>query len=211
MDAAALWRRTVAGWGEDYAERYADRFEALARRGEDVHGEARFVDALLPAGSRVLDAGCGTGRVGARLHELGHHVVGVDADDAMVEVARRRHPGPRWEVADLAALRLDERFDGAVLAGNVVPFLDEQRVAPAVLAVAAHLEPGGLVVCGFGLDAGHLPEGARHVSLDDFDDACSAAGLALQSRHDGWDGGAWIGGGYAVSVHRLPPVPSAAP
>ena len=43
----------------------------MAAEGTDLAGEARFLDTLLDRGSRVLDAGCGTGRVSAALHERG--------------------------------------------------------------------------------------------------------------------------------------------
>ena len=55
-------------------------------------------------GKRVLDAGCGPGRVGAHLHEVGHEVVGVDADPVLIAAAEEDHPGPRWLVEDLAEL-----------------------------------------------------------------------------------------------------------
>ena len=52
--------------------------------------------------SRVLDAGCVPGRVGAELAARGHIVVGVDVDPLLIAAAEADHPGPRWIVADLA-------------------------------------------------------------------------------------------------------------
>ena len=201
---ASLWRRLAGSLGEDYADKYADRFDAMAARGEDVHGEAGLVAGMLAPGGRVLDAGCGTGRVGRRLHELGYVVVGVDADDRMVDVARRRSPGPRWEVADLAELDLGESFDLVVMAGNIVPFLPADRLDRAMRRIGSHLVEGGAVVCGYGLDVDHVPKGVPLVPLDDYDAACESAGLHLEDRFDGWDGAAYTAAGYAVSVHRRP-------
>ena len=199
---ASLWRRLAGSLGDDYADKYADRFDAMAARGEDVDGEAGLVAGMLAPGGRVLDAGCGTGRVGRRLHELGYVVVGVDADDRMVDVARRRSPGPRWEVADLAELDLGVSFDLVVMAGNIVPFLPAGRLAAATQRIAAHLVPGGALVCGYGLDVEHVPSGVPLVPLEDYDAACEAAGLHLLDRFDGWDGSPYTAAGYAVSVHR---------
>lgn len=50
-------------------EGYAARFAAMAESGESVHGEADFVERLVEPGARVLDAGCGTGRIAVRLAE----------------------------------------------------------------------------------------------------------------------------------------------
>src|SRR5882757_10954674 len=81
---------------------YAARFAELAASGADMHGEARLCASLVPAGSRVLDAGCGTGRVAIRLAELGYDCVGVDLDASMLAVARRAAPELTWILADLS-------------------------------------------------------------------------------------------------------------
>src|SRR5688572_16014470 len=103
---------------------YDEAFRELAASGADVHGEAAFVADLLEPGARVLDAGCGTGRVAVELARRGFDVTGADNDPSMLEVARRSD-GVRWHDADLAALDLPERFDLVVAAGNVVVFLAE--------------------------------------------------------------------------------------
>ena len=191
------------GAGADYAQTYAARFRAMAERGEDIHGEAAFVTALLDPPARVLDAGCGTGRIGVRLHELGYAVVGVDVDDTMLDVARAEAPDLDWRQADLASFDLGERFDLVLLAGNIVPLLEPGTLASVAARLAAHVAPGGRVVCGFGLDAAHLPPGCPVTPLADFDDAMTAAGLSLESRWSGWDRVPFDpSAGYVVAVHR---------
>jgi SAM-dependent methyltransferase len=204
-DALEAWRELARRTqGDDYARRYAARFDRLAASGEDVHGEAAFVAALAPSGVAVLDAGCGTGRVGQRLAELGYDVVGVDLDPEMIAVARERAPHVEWRVGDLVTLDLGRTFDVVVCAGNVVPFVPAAVLPEALESIAAHLVPEGLLVAGFGLDSDNLPPGAPVVPLAAYDDACAAAGLALEARYDGWDSSPWTGGGYHVSVHRSP-------
>jgi len=163
---------------------YIERFRKMAADGADLAGEARMVDAMVARGSRILDAGCGPGRVGAELAARGHQVVGVDVDPELIAAAQADHPGPRWLVADLAELDLaalgePEPFDAAVIAGNVMAFV-APGTEPAVLAgVAAHLRPDGFVVIGFGLDRGYR--------LDDFDEHAQAAGLVHENRFATWD------------------------
>ena len=137
-----------------HSEWYVERFRKMAAEGEDLGGEARLLDAMLPPGARVLDAGCGPGRVGAVLHERGHTVVGVDVDPVLIEAAEADYPGPRWLVADLAELDLpdEEPFDGAVLAGNVMVFLAPGTEAEVLRRVAAHVRDDGFVVTGFHID-----------------------------------------------------------
>jgi SAM-dependent methyltransferase len=195
--------------GEEYAARYAARFREQAASGTDVHGEAALVDGLvrrrLGGPGRVLDAGCGTGRVGVRLAELGHAVVGVDADPAMVEQARREAPDLDWRVADLATMDLARSFDAVVLAGNIVPLLEDDSLAAVCVRLAAHTATDGLVVCGFGLDADHLPAGCPVTPLTTFEAAMGAAGLEPVRRWTGWDAAAAYdpSDGYVVTVHRM--------
>ncbi|NKY07717.1 SAM-dependent methyltransferase, partial [Cellulomonas hominis] len=51
----------------DRSQWYVERFRTMAAQGADLAGEARMIDAMVPRGARVLDAGCGPGRVGGEL------------------------------------------------------------------------------------------------------------------------------------------------
>jgi len=82
-----------------HSHAYIQRFRRLAEQGQDLAGEARLVDAMLQRESRVLDAGCGFGRIGGWLAGVGHEVVGVDIDPVLIEHARGNHPeatSPGW-------------------------------------------------------------------------------------------------------------------
>jgi SAM-dependent methyltransferase len=163
-----------------HSEWYVERFRTMAAEGDDLAGEARLIDAIVPPGSRVLDAGCGPGRVGAELHARGHTVVGVDVDPVLIAAAEDDHPGPTWVVADLAGLHLDEDpFDAAVIAGNVMVFVAPGSEAAVLTRVAAHVKPDGAVVVGFRLDL--------HYTLDAFDADLETAGLSVEQRFATWD------------------------
>ncbi|MFF8093023.1 class I SAM-dependent methyltransferase [Streptomyces sp. NPDC016675] len=197
------WEQLTGGGS---GERYAARFAELAERGQDVHGEARLCATLVPPGSRVLDAGCGTGRVLVQLAELGYDGAGVDQDASMLAVARRTAPRLTWVQADLsdfdpAAAGLTPGFDLVVAAGNVFPLLAPGTEAAVASVLARALRPGGLLVAGFGLDREHLPV-PPGLTLAQYDAYCAEAGLSLTDRFATWDADPYEGGGYAVSVHR---------
>ncbi len=174
-------------------DEYQARFDALAKGGTDVHGEAGFVLSLGPG--TVLDAGCGTGRVAIELDRHGIAVVGVDCDASMLATARRQAPGIRWSEEDVTTLDLGEEFDVVVMAGNVPLFTPPGTQAPLVAGGARHLAPGGALVLGFQLGRGY--------ELDELDAHAAAAGLALDARYATWDRDPFPGdGSYAVSVFR---------
>ena len=201
---ASRWDALTGG---ERGVEYAARFAELAATGVDVHGEAAMVAGLVPPGARVLDAGCGTGRVAIRLAQLGYDCLGVDADASMLAQARRLAPELPWLLADLAALEAVGRelgipFDLVVAAGNVVPLLAAGTGKTVLAALAGRLRVGGLVVAGFGLDPAHLPLSDAPVDLATYDSWCACAGLEPAGRFAGWDGAPYRDGGYAVSLHR---------
>jgi len=208
---SSRWQRSDRPRGQDYDARWAQ----LAADGHGVHGEADLIEALLreTGGTRVLDAGCGTGRVAIELAARGFTVLGVDADPAMLTAARAKAPQLTWIEADLVATvaaltsgttgasgasgaSVTDRFDVVALAGNVMIFLDRGTEAAVVAQLAATLAPGGLLVAGFQLVTGRL-------SLPRYDEIAASAGLELVHRWATWDRQPFDGGDYAVSVHRL--------
>ena len=196
------WEGTDAPRGSVYDARW----ERLAAAGESIHGEADLIDALLVehGGRRVLDAGCGTGRVAIELAARGYDVVGVDLDATMLEAAQAKAPELAWVRADLAAVEPTQlpgdapaRFDAVVMAGNVMIFVQPGTEGAVLERLAAFLDPGGYLVAGFQL----RPD---RIGLDEYDRHAAAAGLEPVARWATWDRGPFTGGDYAVSVHRRP-------
>ncbi len=191
-------------------EHYDDQWRTLAESGQNVHGEADLVEALvreradadrLSARPRVLDAGCGTGRVAIELDARGFEVVGVDVDEQLVDAARAKAPHVSWLTADLATLTGDalpsvgqNGFDAIVLAGNVMIFVGRGTEGAVVEHLAALLAPGGLLIAGFQLAPGRI-------SFDEYENFVRSAGLTPRERWSTWDRAPFVpSAGYVVAV-----------
>jgi 2-polyprenyl-3-methyl-5-hydroxy-6-metoxy-1,4-benzoquinol methylase len=181
---------------EAQSRQYVERFARLEARGVDLHGEARMVDALIAPGSTVLDAGCGTARLGAELARRGHRVTAVDLDPVFVEVARR-NTDLAVHQADLTTLDLGQQFDVVVAAGNVMVFMTPGTERSALERIVAHLAPGAAFVAGFATD--------RPYTVDEFDGDLEAVGLSVEQRFSTWDLRPWrADADWAVTVARAP-------
>ncbi|OBF42172.1 SAM-dependent methyltransferase [Mycobacterium sp. ACS1612] len=183
MVERSIWMQKVAA-NPGHSNWYIERFRAMARAGEDLAGEARFVDAMAPRGAHILDAGCGPGRLGGVLAKAGHRVIGVDVDPALIEAAEQDHPGPRWLVGDLAELDLPARgirepFDVIVSAGNVMAFLAPSTRVQVLSRLRAHLASDGRAVIGFGA--------GRDYEFGQFFDDAAHAGFVKDLLLSTWD------------------------
>lgn len=173
------WNEITAA-NPQHSENYAARWDRLAAAGHDINGEARFIDAIAPRGARILDAGCGTGRVGGVLARRGHTVVGTDVDPILIDHARANFPDCRWLVGDLCTDPIPEdNFDVVVSAGNVMGFLAVEGRRPALENISRALAPNGRAVIGFGRGRGW--------AFDDFFADAESAGLVPSLKLESWD------------------------
>ena len=102
-------------------------------------------DAFLPSlplpPRRVVDVGCGEGRLSRDLQRLGYEVTGVDGSPTLIAAAREADPAGRYELADAAALPLPDACADLVTA--FMSFHDIDDLDGALGEVARVLVPGG--------------------------------------------------------------------
>jgi len=106
----------------------------------------------VPAGTRVLDVGCGIGRWSRLLAARGAQVTGVDLSPTMIAQAQRRAAADgvaercRFELQDLSRLDVGDQFDLVLGVTVLQHILDPELLRAAVQRMTSHLAPGGRMV-----------------------------------------------------------------
>ncbi len=126
------------------ATNYTKHFSFVHKYGEDV---LKLIDA--PAGSQVLDLGCGNGALTKKLKELGFQVQGMDASSEMLHVARKNYPDIWFEKGDATQFTLQDPVD-VIFSNAVFHWIDAEKQDALAAHIASALKPGGTLVCEFG-------------------------------------------------------------
>ena len=117
---------------------------------EEYPDETNFVRKMIKehkktSGGEILDVGCGAGH-----HDLflksDYDMVGVDASEKMLELARKRNPGLAYHLGDVRSFQLNRKFD-VVMAMDMIQYnLTYSDLEKALRNLSAHLKPGGLLL-----------------------------------------------------------------
>jgi SAM-dependent methyltransferase len=133
----------------DVFTRSADIYDALYSF-KDYPAEATRLHALIeeraPNAGTLLDIACGTGKHLEQFRDW-YDVAGIDLDPELLAIARRRLPDVPLEQADMTALDLGRRFDVVTCLFSSIGYVGTvSRLEQAVARMAAHLEPGGVLI-----------------------------------------------------------------
>lgn len=129
-----------ATFGDDYLYFYASQLTD-ERNERDTDDIVRFLD--LRPGETVLDAPCGHGRISIRLAERGMQVVGVDASELFLDVARAAGTTVDYRVGDLRDLPVDGPFDAAISWFTSFGYFDDEGNRKVLTEYRRVLRPEG--------------------------------------------------------------------
>jgi SAM-dependent methyltransferase len=106
----------------------------------------KLIQQHRPGASSLLDVGCGTG-THLRFLAGDYQVVGLDISPDLIAVARAKSPDLTFHVADMVDFELDRRFDVITCLFSAIAYVEtHERMRRAVATMAAHLNPGGLML-----------------------------------------------------------------
>jgi SAM-dependent methyltransferase len=133
-----------------------------------------------PDAKTVLDLGCGTGRLLARLHRQGITGSGIDLQPSLIHWAQCTHPGLRLSLGDLCTIRLGGTFDLVTCVGNTLSYLhSEADLAAAFDTIQAHSHPGALLAIATLTGTGRYTHGHHEIT--------TSLGTATVTTTSEWD------------------------
>jgi SAM-dependent methyltransferase len=144
---AGVERATVAIYERSAAEYRRRRRAVYADRAAKLGADA-------PHGLPILDAGCGAGVYLAHLASAGHQVVGLDAAEAMLDLATESQAAVALVRGDLEALPFAPSSFGAVWARNTYVHLHRDRFPAALADLHRVLTPNGRAWISLLVDSG---------------------------------------------------------
>jgi SAM-dependent methyltransferase len=163
-DPGALGALNTARWTRgSFTGEYATR----VLRPVEVLLLIRHRDELV---GRVLELGCGAGRITGYVTALGGEVTGLDVSPQMIAEARRRYPKGTFVEGDMADLSqfADGSLDVVIAGFNVLDVFDDERRRQTLRAVHRVLAAGGLLIMS-SHNRGYLPRvvGPGHLRRSD--------------------------------------------
>ncbi|WP_438292766.1 class I SAM-dependent DNA methyltransferase [Streptomyces sp. HUAS TT7] len=149
---------STEGWLADTRTSYDTVATSYADQVRDLLDETPYERSVLAlfaelvqgtGGGPVADVGCGSGRITARLRDLDVDAFGIDLSPAMVETARREHPGLRFEVGSMTDLDLADASVAGLVAWYSLIHVPDDEVGPVFAHFRRVVRTGGLVLLGF--------------------------------------------------------------
>lgn len=111
------------------------------------------------ANTRILNLCCGTGIHDQLLVDRGFEVVGIDASEEMLQMAKRKNPGIRYEKGTMSDIKVEGTFGAILCFYNAILYnADEIQMRYALFQAAKLLDNGGVFICdAFDCDAAYPP------------------------------------------------------
>lgn len=131
--------QATTSWKPDL---YNDKHAFVYQYGENL------IELLSPkAGERILDLGCGSGQLTAKIGEYGANVLGIDNSPEMIKDAQAKFPSVEFYVMDAADFHFSQPFD-AIFSNAALHWVIKKE--EAIESMYSNLKPGGRIVLEFG-------------------------------------------------------------
>jgi ubiquinone/menaquinone biosynthesis C-methylase UbiE len=145
------WLADTRASYDTVAASYADQVRSLLASSPYERAMLLLFAELVHAGGGgpVADVGCGPGRITAHLRTLDVDAFGIDLSPGMIEVARRDHPGLRFEVGSMTDLAVADDSLGGLVAWYSLIHIPDDQIATVFAHFHRVLCPGAPLLLSF--------------------------------------------------------------
>jgi ubiquinone/menaquinone biosynthesis C-methylase UbiE len=122
--------------------------DTFSRARSTLWREMKFlVDDFVKPGEKILDLGCGNGRLYETLKEKKVDYIGVDFSEKLIEIAKRRFPETKFQAADAINLPFPNNFFDKIYSTAVLHHIPSEEFRLQFLKEARRvLKPEGLLI-----------------------------------------------------------------
>ena len=130
----------------------AQYYDLIYSSFKDYQSEAGKIACLIqklnPNALTILDVACGTAEHAKFLNEnYNYNVDGIDLDEDLLAMARRKIPGTRFEAADMTNFHLGQQYDVVMCLFSSIGYVRSlENVRKTLGCFKNHLSPGGLII-----------------------------------------------------------------
>ncbi len=131
----------------------------------DYKKEFNFYNTILSkfSSKEIIEYGCGTGNLAKMFLESGFGYLGVDLNQEMLDIARKKIPIDNFVLGDLKTFESDKIFDCALITGRTISYLRTNNdVIASFKCIARNVKDGGILIFD-AIDAA--------IMFDDFDES----------------------------------------
>lgn len=162
LQKPALWQRSNENfWNDEHiskgmlAAHLDPDLDAASRSRSYIERSVEWLISIIPAGSKILDQGCGPGLYAKRLSAAGYDVTGIDFSRRSIDYAKRHDEKTEYIYQNYLEMDYTEEFDAITLiyCDYAALTLDERKILLSKINSA--LKPGGIFIFDVFTDKKH--------------------------------------------------------
>ena len=131
----------------NYYKQYDNIVEIIENKGILwTKDEIDFYQHYFSLQSKILELGCGNGRLLIPFFQNGFNILGLETSQNMIKLAKIKYPSIPIIQGDLTNFKIDQKFDIIILPNNTYNLIDPKLLAGMFESISNHLNKNGIII-----------------------------------------------------------------
>lgn len=132
----------------DFSHLYDAMYPTFINYDEEYRLYSTLLEPFQPR--KILEIGCGTGRLASKFHQAGYDYTGFDLSESMLQIARQRTPSVSFIQGDMTRLNFENAFDGVLITGRTLSYIIHNKdLISTFKGILKALVPKGVLIFDF--------------------------------------------------------------